>query len=1302
MNKHKRLLSLLLAVVMVIGMVPLTAVAQDGETQPAVASCEYCKVDLVEGALHSVGCPTTCTCDPKPAEGEAHAVGCPLNLTPVTTSLDGETTGNTTGNTTNTTGNTTSTTEGTTAATTQATTVATTEATTAPTVLCDKCGTTESNEDGTVKHAEDCETLKPLCDKCNATKNATDDIIHAEDCITNCICGTEDGTHIDKNCRFYVAPPVYDQLAAAKTLADFRAIMMAEENRDAVWNLTAEEITNLIAEVEALYAAVENPTQDDKDLHEELIETLNYLPAMECPECGEFGGHAEYCIKNIQILPAAVYDNVLYFDLAIKDVVIDNGKVTGSRYDGKTTGYNTYENISIANREIYVYQSNGDRNTGVIQLQDGTQKLVLPEYERVSDGNWGTYITNNTNVDGVISEWEKEATEAGREPVLNCINIQNPGSYKYIVTIDNLWSNYQECGTARKCQLRTTGGIGFWPYRDTDSSAQLTIKVKGDNRLANIFYSIWETTGISPMDNGLDAYLQSCRIHAGNKKLIITDYDGDGQTGNTLTVANARVDAGDNYFGAAIGGSDNKEIVMGMEIKGATIFAGTTEKDNATAIGGGGNGYTELTISGGRITAVCHSGGAAIGGGIGATHWGGYADITITDGTVYAYNYGPYANGGQYYLGHGYYAPGVAIGSGSSCQYSTTPANVKISGGKVYAFSNGGVAIGGGGAIQEKGSDAIISITGGDVTAIATPISDTSGLTNPKYTGGLTEFPACVGIGGGTGIYGGGDCTLTISGPNTVVRTSSIGGGRSLSDAYKIGSANVTISDGATVHGQVVMAAGASQDCSLTIDGATINNSTDFGGSHEYYYIRENGGVAYIENGTATVTNSKIIGGGTGGMLDNGTVNNLNDDIAGDHIQNGGAIYVNGGSFIMESGTITDCEAVVNGGAVYVDGGTCNLNGGIIQNNTAVNGGAVYVSNTSVTFGGTTGITIQNNTAENGAGLYISQTADSNLTTTVSNGNITGNIASQNGGGIYHTGGAGTCTVSGSGAISENEAVNGGGIYVAGDSTLTVTGGIISKNKATGVEGTGGGIYVESGKFSLVQETAATPVGIHSNTAVYAANDVYAAGKTTVLNLPEVSGMDLNGYNGKATGWFADYHDPDSEYPTDKLGSTNPGRYDVKDEDNVRVEANPKLKDTDTYLCLTLGKTYGDLIIKKHLKNGTAEYNADQDMVFLFTITSNDTDKTGMKLVVPVTVKKGQSIGVAQVSHLEEGNYIITEDDQWSWRFTVSVKEQNFAIESEATAAKTVNFTNTLNKTKWLDGETKAENVFGSTGVTRQ
>lgn len=217
MNKHKRLLSLLLAVVMVIGMVPLTAVAQDGETQPAVASCEYCKVDLVEGALHSVGCPTTCTCDPKPAEGEAHAVGCPLNLTPVTTSLDGETTGNTTGNTTNTTGNTTSTTEGTTAATTQATTVATTEATTVSTVLCDKCGTTESNEDGTVKHAEDCETLKPLCDKCNATKNATDDIIHAEDCITNCICDPKrpaEEEHTNEMCKFFEKVSEPDEVTA--------------------------------------------------------------------------------------------------------------------------------------------------------------------------------------------------------------------------------------------------------------------------------------------------------------------------------------------------------------------------------------------------------------------------------------------------------------------------------------------------------------------------------------------------------------------------------------------------------------------------------------------------------------------------------------------------------------------------------------------------------------------------------------------------------------------------------------------------------------------------------------------------------------------------------------------------------------------------------------------------------------------------------------------------------------------------------------------------------------------------------
>lgn len=74
MNKTKRILALMLAVVMMFGMFPINAKA-DGETPE---TCEYCSVELTEGAEHAADCLTNCSCDPKPAEGEPHAEGCVL------------------------------------------------------------------------------------------------------------------------------------------------------------------------------------------------------------------------------------------------------------------------------------------------------------------------------------------------------------------------------------------------------------------------------------------------------------------------------------------------------------------------------------------------------------------------------------------------------------------------------------------------------------------------------------------------------------------------------------------------------------------------------------------------------------------------------------------------------------------------------------------------------------------------------------------------------------------------------------------------------------------------------------------------------------------------------------------------------------------------------------------------------------------------------------------------------------------------------------------------------------------------
>ena len=60
---------------------------------------------------------------------------------------------------------------------------------------------------------------------------------------------------------------------------------------------------------------------------------------------------------------------------------------------------------------------------------------------------------------------------------------------------------------------------------------------------------------------------------------------------------------------------------------------------------------------------------------------------------------------------------------------------------------------------------------------------------------------------------------------------------------------------------------------------------------------------------------------------------------------NGGAVYLEGGSVLLDGVSITGCEAV-NGSAIYVkNGASCTIRGGVIQGNTASASGAVYVEN---------------------------------------------------------------------------------------------------------------------------------------------------------------------------------------------------------------------------------------------------------------------------------------------------------------------------------------------------------------------
>ena len=188
-------------------------------------------------------------------------------------------------------------------------------------------------------------------------------------------------------------------------------------------------------------------------------------------------------------------------------------------------------------------------------------------------------------------------------------------------------------------------------------------------------------------------------------------------------------------------------------------------------------------------------------------------------------------------------------------------------------------------------------------------------------------------------------------------------------------------------------------------------------------------------------------------------------------------VYVNGGTFTMSGGILTNNTASSNGGGVYVDNsGTFTMSGGEISNNMAKDnsGGGVYVNDGTFTMSGGT---ISDNEARDGGGVY----GTGGSTFTMERGTISDNTAYY-GGGVYLNGG--TFTMSGTAKISSNSADNGGGVDLSGG-TFTMSGGTISDNTASN----GGGVYVSyDGEFEMSSGT------ISGNTASSIGDGVYVSG----------------------------------------------------------------------------------------------------------------------------------------------------------------------------------------------------------------
>ena len=312
------------------------------------------------------------------------------------------------------------------------------------------------------------------------------------------------------------------------------------------------------------------------------------------------------------------------------------------------------------------------------------------------------------------------------------------------------------------------------------------------------------------------------------------------------------------------------------------------------------------------------------------------------------------------------------------------------------------------------------------------------------------------------------------------------------------------------------------ENASLTIKNSTIENvqATNIVSATSETIVKDNGDKVFSK-ATVNISNTTI----SGSYDDTETIFNLSSD----------------GEDNKTEATLTDVtikENKVKDATIKAVGSstTLNIKGSSITGNTAAKGGALYVENAKVNFAATSTnseVTLTGNRAATGGAIYLVSgeltipnyvTLSGNIATNNGGGvfvlggtltletNISGNTATGNGGGLYVAGGK--VKLQNGVQISDNIAANGGGIYLTESGKLTFGGNVtILNNTATS---NGGGLCIENSniykdkenKPSLVLDSNVT---ISLNTATNGGG-LYVSGAAVTINGAKIS--DNNATNG--------------------------------------------------------------------------------------------------------------------------------------------------------------------------------------------
>ena len=101
-------------------------------------------------------------------------------------------------------------------------------------------------------------------------------------------------------------------------------------------------------------------------------------------------------------------------------------------------------------------------------------------------------------------------------------------------------------------------------------------------------------------------------------------------------------------------------------------------------------------------------------------------------------------------------------------------------------------------------------------------------------------------------------------------------------------------------------------------------------------------------------------------------------------------------------------------------------------------------------------------------------------------------------------------------------------------------------------------------------------------------------------------------------------------------------------------------------------------------KNGYVATDGEQS--FIFTVTGPD--NFSKKIVI-------QGNGTVVLTGLKIGEYTVTEDTAWSWRYTPRDGAAR-TITLQAGKTNSVTYVNERTNNKWLDGNAYYKNVFGT------